>query len=101
MQNTKFFRVDDGTYLPCLYVCHKDTPIPTAKEITERNNLAPHTAHDIVTEISMEDFLHLHNLLLTEIADSANDMIEWSPNAGAICSWEWWYSAEEWEEMQG
>ena len=49
----------------------------------------------------MEEFLHLHNLLLAEIADSANDMIEWSPNAGSICSWEWWYSAEEWEEMEG
>lgn len=61
----------------------------------------PFCLTDKVEEISMEEFLRLHNETLAEIADSANDMVEWSPNGGCIKSWEWWFSAEEWEEMEG
>lgn len=93
--------MQDGKEFYSLYACDKNTPIPTAAEIVERNHLSPHCANDEVVEISMEEFLRLHNETLAEIADSASDMVEWSPNAGSIYSWEWWYSAEEWEEMEG
>ena len=99
--NTKFFKTIDATGFYSLYACHADTPIPTMKEIVDRDHLSPFCEEDAVVEISMEDFLRLHNELLADIADSANDMVEWSPNGGAIKSWEWWFSAEEWEEMEG
>ena len=100
--NTKFFKVSyDPCELPCLYVCDEETPIPTAAEIVERNNLAPFCVDGQVVEISMKEFLRLHNEILYHIADSANDMMEWSPNAGSICSWEWWDSAEVWAEVEG
>ena len=99
--NTKFFKTIDETGFYSLYACHADTPIPTMKEIVERNELNPFCETDKVVEISMEEFLRLHNETLANIADSANDMMEWSPNGGSIASWEWWFSAEEWEEFGG
>jgi hypothetical protein len=99
--NTKFFKTVDETGFYSLYACHADTPIPTMKEIVERDSLSPFCLTDRVEEISMEEFLQLHNETLAEIADSANDMVEWSPNGGSIKSWEWWFSAEEWEYMEG
>ena len=98
--NTKFFKAIDGTGLYSLYVCHADTPIPTIKEIVERDHLSPFCENDTVVEISMEEFLLLHNETLANIADSANDMVEWAPNGGSINSWEWWFSAEELAEME-
>ena len=98
--NTKFFKTIDETGFYSLYVCHADTPIPTMKEIVERNCLSPFCEEDTVMEISLEEFLQLHNEILAEIADSANDMVEWAPNGGTIKSWKWWYSAEEWKEME-
>ena len=99
--NTKFFKAIDGTGLYSLYVCHADTPIPTMKEIIERDPLSPFCENDTVVEISMEEFLLLHNETLANIADSANDMVEWAPNGGSINSWEWWFSTEELAEMEG
>lgn len=99
--NTKFFKTVDETGFYSLYVCHADTPIPTMKEIIERNCFNPFCESDTVIEISMEEFLRLHNETLAEIADSADDMVEWAPNGGSINSWEWWFSAEEWTEMEG
>ena len=99
--NTKFFKTVKETGFYSLYVCHANTPIPTMKEIVERDYLNPFCEEDTVVEISMEEFLQLHNDILAEIADSADDMVEWSPNGGTIKSWEWWFSAEEWEEMEG
>ena len=99
--NTKFFKTIDGTDFYSLYVCHVDTPIPTMKEIVERNHLSPFCEEDTVVEISMEEFLQLHNEILANIADRANDMMEYSPNGGSLTSWEWWFSAEEWAEMEG
>lgn len=97
---TKFFKTIDTTDFYSLYVCHIDTPIPTMNEIIERNRLSPFCEDDKVIEISMEEFLRLHNEILVDIADSANDMMEWAPNGGNIKSWEWWFSAEEWEEYK-
>ena len=99
--NTKFFKTIDATGFYSLYACHADTPIPTMKEIVDRDHLSPFCEEDAVVEISMEEFLRLHNELLADIADSANDLVEWSPIGGAIKSWEGWFSAEEWEEMEG
>ena len=97
-QNTKFFKMvgidgaNDKYY--SLFVCHKDTPIPTAEEIVERNNLNPFCKNDKVIEITMEDFLTLHTNLLKILADSAEDMIEWSPNLGQLETWEFWENEE-------
>lgn len=97
--NTKFFKVvtkdgaNDEYY--SLYVCHKDTPIPTAEEIVKRNQLNPYCKDDEVVEISMETFFALHAKLLATLADSAEDMIEWSPNLGDLCTWEYWENEEE------
>ena len=99
--NTKLFYTIEETGFYSLYVCHANTPIPTMKEIVERDHLNPFCEEDTVVEISMEEFLQLHNDILAEIADSADDMVEWSPNGGTIKSWEWWFSAEEWTEMEG
>lgn len=98
--NTKFFKTVDETGFYSLYVCNADTPIPTIKEIVKRDSLSPFCEEDIVIEISMEEFLLLHNKILADIADSANDMVEWSPNGGSIKSWEWWFSTEEWAERE-
>ena len=99
--NTKFFKAIDATGFFSLYACHTDTPIPTMNEIVERYHLNPFCEEAKVVEISMEEFLQLHNKTLANIADSAIDMMEWSPNGGSIASWEWWFSAEEWKEMEG
>ena len=99
--NTKFFKTIDKEGFYSLYVCHANTPIPTMKEIIERNHLSPFCESDTVIEISMEEFLRLHNETLADIADSANDMVEWAPNSGRINSWEWWFSTEEWAEKEG
>lgn len=99
--NTKFFKTIDTTGFYSLYACHASTPIPTAKEIIERDRFSPFCEDDAVIEISIEEFLRSHNEILADIADSANDMMEWSPNGGSIKSWEWWFSTEEWAEMGG
>ena len=95
-QNTKFFKMVDACDESCysLYVCHKDTPIPTVEEIIERNNLSPFCKDDEVIEITMAEFLTLQTNLLASLADSAQDMIEWSPNLGQITTWEFWENEE-------
>ena len=95
---TKFFKTIDEQGFYTLYVCDANTPIPTMKEIVERQNLSPYCESEMVKEITREEFLYLHDALLTELSNSANDMIEWSPNGGNLTTWEWWYSEEEWEE---
>lgn len=97
---TKFFETIDEQGFYVLYVCDANTPIPTMKEIIERNNLSPYCESEMVKEITREEFLYLHDALLTELSGSANDMIEWSPNGGNLTTWEWWYSEEEWEERR-
>lgn len=97
---TKFFKAIDEQNFYTLYVCDVNTPIPTMKEILERQNFSPYCENDTVKEITKEEFLYLHNELLTELSDSANDMIEWAPNGGNLTTWEWWYSKEEWEEYK-
>ena len=77
-----------------LYVCHKDTPIPTAEEIVEKDNLNPFCKDDKIVEITMAEFLTLQTNLLASLADSAQDMIEWSPNLGQLTTWEFWDSEE-------
>ena len=95
-QNTKFFKMVDAYDETCysLYVCHKDTPIPTAEEIVEKDNLNPFCKDDKVIEITMAEFLTLQTNLLAGLADSAQDMIEWSPNLGQLTTWEFWDSEE-------
>lgn len=92
---TKFFKTIDATGFYSLYVCHTNTLIPTIKEILERDPLNPFCEDDAIIEISMEEFLRLHNELLTEIANSAYDMMEWAPNSGILATWEWWDSEEK------
>ena len=96
-QNTKFFKMvefgNDDFYT--LFVCHKDTPIPTAEEIIKRNSLNPFCKDDEVIEITMEEFLTLQTNLLASLADSAEDMIEWSPNLGHLKTWEFWENEED------
>lgn len=91
-QNTKFFKMvdacDETVY--SLFVCHKDTSTPTAEEILERNPLSPFCKDDKVVEITMAEFLTLQTNLLASLADSAQDMIEWSPNLGDLKTWEFW-----------
>lgn len=87
---TKFFKITDEQNFYTLYVCDATTPIPTMKEIVEREKLSPFCESDTVKEITREEFLYLHNELLTELSDSANDMIEWSPNIGTCTTWKWW-----------
>lgn len=93
-QNTKFFKMVefDGTdsEFYALFVCHKDTPIPTPEEIIKRNNLLPSCVDDKVVEITMAEFLTLQTNLLASLADSAEDMKEWSPNLGQLKTWEFW-----------
>lgn len=97
-QNTKFFKMVecDGTdnEFYSLFVCHKDTPIPTAEEIVKRNNLSPFCKDDEVIEITMAEFLTLQTNLLASLADSAEDMMEWSPNLGQLKTWEFWENEE-------
>lgn len=97
---TKFFKTIDEKNFYTLYVCNKTTPIPTMEEIIKREKLSPFCKNDKVEEITKEEFLYLHNKLLVELSDSANDMIEWSPNSGTLTTWSWWYSEEEWEEYR-
>ena len=99
-QNTKFFKMVefDGTdnEFYSLFVCHKDTPIPTAEEIVERNHLNSFCKDDKVIEITMAEFLTLHTKLLAKLADSAEDMMEWAPNfICGLCTWEFWENEEE------
>ena len=98
-QNTKFFKMvkcdGAGDEYYSLFVCHKDTPIPTAEEIVERNHLNPFCKDDKVIEITMAEFLTLHTNLLASLADSAEDMIEWSPNLGQLKIWEFWENEED------
>ena len=96
---TKFFKlVDEAEDFPSLYVCRKSTPIPTIEEIIQRNHLSPYCADNKVVEISMEEFLEEHHKLLAYLSDSANDMVEWSPNVGRLKTWEYWESEDEvWE----
>lgn len=94
---TKFFKTTDEQDFYTLYVCDIETPIPTMEEIVERRKLSPYCKTDTVEEITREEFLKLHNELLTELSDSANDMIEWAPNYGTLTTWEWWDLAEEME----
>lgn len=98
---TKFFKTSDEENFYSLYVCDVTTPIPTMKEIVRRLSLSPYCENNTVKEITREEFLYLHNELLTELSDSANDMVEWAPNSGFwLHTWEWWYSEEEWEEYK-
>ena len=94
---TKFFKTTDEENIHTLYVCDVTTPIPTMKEIIERENLSPFCENEIVGEITREEFLYLHNESLTELSGSANDMIEWAPNSGILATWKWWYSERDWE----
>ena len=91
-QNTKFFKMVDSCDETCysLYVCHKDTPIPTAEEIVERDSLNPFCKDYKVVENTMAEFLTLQSNLLASLADSAQDMTEWSPNLGQLTTWEFW-----------
>ena len=97
MEKTKFFKmVDSGEPNVCqLFVCHIDTPIPTAKEIVERREMSPFCENDEVVEITMQEFLELHTALLSAILDSAKDAIEWAPNVGGLTTWEYWYADDE------
>jgi hypothetical protein len=99
-QNTKFFKMVefDGTDNEhySLFVCHKDTPIPTAKEIVKRKVLSPFCKDDKVIEITMAEFLTLQTNLLASLADSAEDMMEWAPNfTNGLCTWEFWENEED------
>ena len=93
--NTKFFKTTDSEGFYSLYVCNADTPIPTMEEIVERNGLSPFAVFETVEEISREEFLRLHAMLLDEISDSAFEMMEYSPNEGGLYTWEWWSPIEE------
>jgi hypothetical protein len=42
----------------------------------------------------MAEFLTLQTNLLASLADSAQDMIEWSPNLGQLKTWEFWENEE-------
>lgn len=89
--NTKFFKVAESDEYYSLYVCHKDTPIPTIKDIKKRNPLVPYSKDTKVIEISMETFLALHAQLLESLADSAEDMAEWAPNTrNGLRTWTYW-----------
>ena len=99
-QNTKFFKMvefdgtDEEEY--SLFVCHKDTPIPTAEEIVKRNQLSPFCKDNKVIEITMAEFLTLQTNLLASLADSAEDMMEWAPNfVSGLCTWEFWENEED------
>ena len=99
-QNTKFFKMVEvdgaGDEYYILFVCHKDTPIPTAEEIVKRNHLNPFNKDDKIVEITMAEFLTLHNNLLASLADSAEDMMEWAPNfVDGLCTWEFWENEED------
>ena len=93
-QNTKFFKminyedIDNEDY--SLFVCHKDTPIPTAEEIVNRNHLSEFCKDDKIIEITLAEFLTLHSNLLASFANSAEDLKEWSPNLGQLKTWEFW-----------
>jgi len=97
MEKTKFFKMVDSGDPDCcqLFVCHINTPIPTAEEIVKRNGLNPFCADDEVVEITMQEFLELHTKLLSDILDSARNAIEWAPNAGELTTWEYWYADDE------
>ena len=97
---TKFFKTTDEENFYCLYVCEATTPIPTMKELIERLNLHPDCESEIVEEITKEEFLYLHNKLLTELSGGANDMKEWAPNSGILATWEWWDSERDWEDYK-
>ena len=104
--DTKFFKMInycdiDGREHCSLYACHKGTPIPTAKEIVEREHLHLLCMDAPVVEISLKEFLRLNNELLADIADSSYDMAEWSPNIGGFELWSWWESEEEYNERIG
>ena len=97
---TKFFKTTDAQNFYTLYVCDVNTPIPTMKEIIERQNLSSYCESNVVEEITREEFLFLHDALLTELSDSADDMIEWAPNTGILTTWEWWDSEKDWEDYK-
>ena len=52
---TKFFKTIDEQGFYVLYVCDANTPIPTMKEIIERNNLSPYCESEIIKEITREE----------------------------------------------
>ena len=95
---TKFFKVvenfgEEEYY--SLFACRKDTPLPTATQLVKANKIEDEYSAEIIEEISVQEFLQLHNKLLAEFSESANDLIEWSPNEGGLHTWEWWWSDEE------
>lgn len=106
--DTKFFKMidccngdDKDPYYFSLYACHKDTPIPTAKEIVERKHIHLGCMGALVVEISMDEFLRLHNELLVDIANSSYNMAEWSPNIGGFELWTWWETEDKYNERIG
>lgn len=88
--NAKYFKmVDTDDY----YVCEKSTPIPTAEEIVNRFKMHPACKNFSVVEITKGEFLQGINNILDEIADSALDVWEWSPNnKDGIHLWRFWNS---------
>ena len=98
-QNTKFFKTVEfeGTEeeFYSLFVCHKDTPIPTAEEIVERNGLNECCKNDKVIEITREEFLILQANLLASIIDSVEDARAWAPNLEGLTTWEFWENEED------
>lgn len=100
---TRFFAVcePDEELLFELFVCEKNTPIPTAGEIIERFGQEWFTADYEVVEITSHEFLTMHTTQLIDICGSAIDMMEYSPNVNILKLWRWWDSAEGWAEICG
>ena len=88
MNKTKFFKmVDVGEGANDYFVCEETTPIPTAEEIVNRFEMHPACKDFPIVEVTKEEFLREINTLLTNIADNALDMFEFSPKGGDLDLW--------------
>lgn len=75
-----------------LFVCDDDTPIPTAKEIVERNQLNEWCAENKVKQVSRLRwfFLLMCGYARHIFSRYAEELIDYAPNGGNIHFWEWW-----------
>lgn len=95
MRFFKIFSMDGDMEYYDLFACRDSQQIPTHKEVIERKGTGYFFGDFSIEEISRDEFLCLHNLLLadlTSVDDYDNDdLAEFSPYEGkGSYTWDWW-----------
>ena len=95
MRFFKIFGMDGDTEYYDLFACRDSQQIPTRKKVVEHMGADYFCGDFSIKEISRDEFLCLHNLLLadlTSVDDYDNDdLAEFSPYYGkGSYTWDWW-----------